>query len=72
MSHGRAQHWARTIHRAHPDLDGIIYRGRFAGSTSIALFDRAADAFPARPDFSLPLAHPALADAIDTAAHCLG
>lgn len=72
VSHGRAQHWARTIHRAHPDLDGIVYRGRFAGSTSIALFERASDAFPTRPELSLPLAHPALTDAVDTAAHTLG
>ena len=53
-------------------VDGIAYRGRFAGSTSIALFERAADAFPNRPELSLPLAHPALADAVDTAAHSLG
>ena len=71
-AHGRTQHWARTIHRAHDDLDGIIYRGRFAGSVCVALVERAADAFPARPALSLPLAHPALDGPIATAAHQLG
>lgn|SRR5574340_266236 len=70
--YGLAQHWARTIHRAHENLDGIIYRGRFAGSISIALVERANNAFPPRPELSLSLAHPGLADAIDTAAHELG
>lgn len=70
--HGLSQHWARTIHCAHAALDGIIYRGRFAGSTSVAVVERAADAFPPRPELSLPLAHPALAGAVDTSAHELG
>ncbi|MDH6279981.1 RES family NAD+ phosphorylase [Prescottella agglutinans] len=70
--HGLSQHWARTVHRAHHDIDGIAYRGRFAGGPAVAVFERASDAFPARPELSLPLAHPGLADAIDTAAHQLG
>ncbi len=70
--HGRTQHWARTIHRAYRDVDGIAYRGRFAGSLCFALFERAVNAFPARPDLSLPLWHPELADPIATAAHQLG
>lgn len=71
-SRSRIQHWARTIHRAHGDLDGIIYRGRFVGSVCVALVERATDSFAARPELSLPLAHPALAGPIDTAAHQLG
>ncbi|MFC9980901.1 RES family NAD+ phosphorylase [Gordonia sp. NPDC127522] len=71
-AHSRSQHWARTIHRAHNDLDGIIYRGRFAGSVCVALVERADGALPAHPAVSLPLAHPALAGQIDTAAHQLG
>lgn len=70
--HRRTQHWARTIHRAHGSLDGIIYRGRYAGAVCMSLFERAADAFPALPEFSQPLSHPALADRIFTAAHELG
>jgi hypothetical protein len=38
----------------------------------MALFERATDAFPALPEFSQPLSHPALADRIYTAAHELG
>ncbi|NLU84610.1 RES family NAD+ phosphorylase [Rhodococcus sp. HNM0569] len=71
-AHGRSQHWARTIHRAHSDLDGVIYRGRFAGSVCVALVERAVDAFPVRPALSLPLAHLALEGAIATAAYQLG
>lgn len=69
---GRTQHWARIIHRAHDDLDGIIYRGRFAGSVCIAAVERATDAFPAHPELSLPLSHPALTGPIDSAARQLG
>lgn len=71
-AHGRTQHWARTIHRAHIDIDGIIYRGRFAGSTCVALNERASDAFPQRPTLSLPLSHQELEGPIDTAAYQLG
>ncbi|GAB2655326.1 RES family NAD+ phosphorylase [Prescottella soli] len=70
--HSLAQHWARNIHLAHDTIDGIVYRGRVAGGTAVAVFERASDAFPARPELSLPLAHPALSDAIDTAAYQLG
>ena len=71
-AHGRTQHWARSIHRAHADLDGLMYRGRFAGSVCIALVERVEDAFPVRPELSLPLTHPALAGPIDTAGRQLG
>ncbi|MDI9979255.1 RES family NAD+ phosphorylase [Rhodococcus sp. IEGM 1307] len=71
-AHGRTQHWARTIHQAHDDLDGIAYRGRFAGGVCIAITERAADAFPALPALSLPLSHPGLSGPIDSAAHQLG
>lgn len=71
-AHGLSQHWARNIHRAHDNLDGIIYRGRFAGSDCVALFERAADAFPTHPALSLPLAHRALDGKIATAANGLG
>ncbi|MGX6509534.1 RES family NAD+ phosphorylase [Rhodococcus sp. SJ-2] len=71
-AHVRTQHWARTIHRAHDDLDGIVYRGRCAGSICIAITEPAADAFPALPAVSLPLSHPGLSGPIDSAAHQLG
>lgn len=55
-----------------PISPGIVYRGRFAGGTAVAVVERTADAFPQRPVLSLPLSHPGLEDAIDTAAHELG
>jgi hypothetical protein len=71
-AHGRAQHWARTIHRAYTDIDGIAYRGRFAGSVCIAVFERGESEFPVRPQLSLPLSHPPLMPRIATAAYELG
>ncbi|NLE81822.1 MAG: RES family NAD+ phosphorylase [Rhodococcus sp.] len=71
-AHSLTQHWARSIHRAHEDLDGIIHRGRFAGSTCMALVERAADAFPERPTLSLPLMHRELEAPIGLAANRLG
>ena len=70
--HSQSQAWARTIHRAHPILDGIAYRGRFAGELCVALFEQAADAFPTNPALSLPLSHIGLARRIDSAAVELG
>ncbi|WP_094272995.1 RES domain-containing protein [Rhodococcus sp. OK302] len=72
MAHRQTQHWAEAIHRSHDGLDGIVYRGRYAGTVCVALFERAADAFPVLPEFSAPLRHPALADRIYTAAYELG
>lgn len=63
--HSRSRHGVCTIH-------GIVYRGRFTRATSITLFVCPVEAFPARLKPSLPLAHPALGDAIDPAAHELG
>ncbi|WP_137724169.1 RES family NAD+ phosphorylase [Prescottella subtropica] len=71
-AHGLAQHWARTIRAAHPDLDGLAYRGRFSGGLCVALFPPAADAFPAAPQLSLPLEHPALASRLAGAADRIG
>lgn len=70
--HRRSQEWARAIYRAFPDLDGIAYRGRYAGGTCLALFERTADAFPTNPDVALPLSHPGLEGRIATAAMDLG
>lgn len=70
--HGTAQHWARTIRAAHPDLDGLAYRGRFAGGLCLALFTPTAGAFPPRPELSLPLDHPALTSRLAGAARRIG
>jgi hypothetical protein len=70
--HSRSQQRARAIHRAHSHLDGIAYRGRFAGNTCFALFERAADAFPVSPAMSHPLTHPGLTVRIAASAADLG
>lgn len=58
--------WARAIHAAWPELDGLRHTSAMTGHDAIALFTAAADSFPARPLLSLPLDHPGLR------AHILG
>jgi len=71
-AHGIAQRWARAIRAAHPGLDGLVYRGRFAGGMCLALFNPAAAAFPPAPELSLPLDHPALASRLAGGARRIG
>jgi RES domain len=70
--HAITQRWARTIVEAFPDLDGLRYNSRFAGHPCTALFAAAVSAIPPRPAISLPLAHPALATRVASAALRLG
>lgn len=71
-AHGIAQHWARTIRATHPDLDGLVYRGRFSGGLCLAVFTPAAGAFPPAPSLSLPLDHPGLVSRLADAARRIG
>lgn len=52
--------WARAIHTAWPDLDGVWHRSSMTGGDAVTLFTHAADSFPLRPSLSLPLDHPGL------------
>lgn len=70
--HSITQRWARRIVDAFPDLDGLRYNSRFAGTACIALFLPAATAMPGHPIFSEPLNHPGLARRIAAAAQRLG
>ena len=70
--HHITQRWARHIAEAHPDIDGLRYNSRFAGTPCLALFTPAATAMPHRPQLSLPLTHPDLAARIAGAARRLG
>lgn len=56
------QAWARAIHTAHPDLDGVWYRSSMdSGHPAIALWEPpSAGALPDEPDVLLPLNHPGL------------
>jgi hypothetical protein len=52
--------WARAIHSARPELDGLWHHSSMTGGDAVTLFTHAADSFPARPMLSLPLDHPGL------------
>jgi hypothetical protein len=56
------QAWARAIHTAFPDLDGLWYRSSMdSGDPAICLWEPpAGDALPASPDVLLPLDYPGL------------
>jgi hypothetical protein len=63
LNTGRRDHcraWARAIHTARPDLDGLWHHSSMTGGDALTLFTRAADSFPARPVLSVPLDHPGL------------
>jgi len=56
----RCRAWARAIHMARPDLDGLWHHSSMTGCDAVTLFTHAADTFPDRPMLSLPLDHPGL------------
>jgi RES domain len=65
--------WARSIHQAFPDLDGLWHPSSMnAGQPCVTLFEPAGNALPAEAEVSLPLAHPALADPLAVVANALG
>lgn len=58
-----ARDWARAIYRHYPSekLDGLFYSSsQVPSARSVALFERAANAMPPRPEAHLPLSHPSL------------
>lgn len=59
-----ARAWSREIYRRYTDADaveGVFYTcSNIPPAQSVALFERAADALPARPQVHLPLTHPSL------------
>jgi hypothetical protein len=70
--HSITQRWARRIVEAFPNLDGLRYNSRFAGTACMGLFLPAITAMPSHPAFSEPLTHPGLALRIAGAAQRLG
>ncbi len=53
--------WSRAIHEAYPEIEGLLYASSMhANAEAVALYERAADALPERPEFNIPLSHPAL------------
>lgn len=69
----QAQAWARVIADTWPDLDGLWYRSSMHGrGHCAALWSLSVDAIPDTPLLSVPLAHPALWDALAHACERLG
>ena len=67
----RTRAWARAIHAAWPDLDGVIAPSAMVGSRNvIALWDE--KALPTNPGFSVPLNSPAIAADVAAAASLIG
>jgi hypothetical protein len=69
----RAQRWAQATYAAFPDLDGVFYSSSMAGGAdSVALFERATDALPSRPESHQALDDPLLRDFLRRVADALG
>lgn len=69
----RARRWARAIHEAHGDLDGLAWPSSVRGpGRCAALWERARDAFPPAPLASRTLDDPMLAAVVADAAVRLG
>lgn len=72
---GRRDHcraWARAIHTARPDIDGLWHHSSMTGGDAVTLFTHAGDSFPDRPVLSLPLDHPGLRGHLLAAAAQIG
>lgn len=75
INSGRRDHcraWARAIHTAWPEFDGLYHHSSLTGEPLVTLFTHAADTFPARPAFSVPLDSPGLIPHVVTAARSIG
>ena len=57
----RARRWSQAIYTAFPNVDGLLYGSSMhANEPSIALYERARRAMPARPTFNRLLSDPAV------------
>lgn len=52
--------WARAVHTARPDFDGLWHHSSMTGAETVTLFTHASNTFPDRPRLSLPLDHPGM------------
>lgn len=63
----RAREWAQAIYTHYSGIDGLIYPSSNAPQArNVALWERAADALPARPTLHMPLDDVGLRTAIET------
>lgn len=71
--HAQSQKWAKAIHHAYQDVDGIYYEtSSIPMRRSVALFERAETALPAAPEVNVPLNHAGLRAAVKRVANDLG
>lgn len=69
----RARRWSRAIYTGYPDIDGLLYASSMnANAPALALYERAASAFPSAPLFHRSLADPTLTARLNAAATKLG
>jgi hypothetical protein len=65
----RARHWAQAIYEAYPNVEGILYCSSMdANRPAHAVWERAASALPASPEFHRALADPAIQPELEGAA----
>jgi hypothetical protein len=64
--------WSRAIHDTWPDLDGLRASSTMTGAPMIVMFELAASAMPASPEFSEPLAAGAIWSAVAAIAAEIG
>lgn len=71
--------WARAIHQAYPDIDGVFYRSRTIAqrpripeARAVALWERAEDALPVSPIADIELSSPGLTVTLESFAKTLG
>lgn len=68
-----ARRWSRAIYEAYPDAGGLWYGSSMdANATAVALFERAAEALPARPAFHRALADETLRSFLEACSDALG
>jgi hypothetical protein len=61
----RARLWSQRIYEDYPSCEGLIYPSSMdANEPAFALYERAMDSLPERPDFHRSLADPGLGDVI--------
>jgi hypothetical protein len=69
----RARRWSQTIYESYPEAQGLYYAScMYRNAPAVALYERAANALPARPFFHRSLADPLLLPALAAAAPELG
>lgn len=68
--HARA--WARALHTAWPEVDGLLHASAMTGSRCVTMFNPAAGSFPPSPAFHQGLADPQFAVPLLRSAESIG